>query len=86
VIGRCILHLIDSKAKGTIIVPKWPSSYFWPLFFYESDGFMPIVKDVLEFQEHSRIYKQGDNKNSIFGSPIFSSNVLAIRLDATNSV
>lgn len=29
-IGKCILHLIGTESRGTIIVPHWPSSYFWP--------------------------------------------------------
>lgn len=29
-IGKCILHLIGTESRGTIIVPLWPSSYFWP--------------------------------------------------------
>ena len=32
-IDKCISHLITSNARGTIIVSKWPSSYFWPMFF-----------------------------------------------------
>ena len=85
-IGKCISHLITSNARGTIIVPKWPSSYFWPMLFDESGQFMPIVKDVLEFHEHYRIYEHGDNINAIFGSTFFSSNVLAIKVDATNNM
>ena len=56
------------------------------MFFYESGQFMPIVKDVLEFHEHYRIYEHGDNINAIFGSTFFSSNVLAIKVDATNNM
>ena len=47
---------------------------------------MPIVKDILEFREHFTIYEQGDNIKAIFGSTVFSSNVLAIKVDATKNV
>ena len=31
--SRAINHLVKCKAKGTLIVPKWTSSPFWPLIF-----------------------------------------------------
>lgn len=81
-IGKCILHLIGTESRGTIIVPHWPSSYFWPLIFDDHNETMPAVKEVLEFREAYRIFKQGNNENSIFGSREFYSKVLAIKLDA----
>ena len=29
--SRVINHLIKSNSVGTLVVPKWPSSPFWPL-------------------------------------------------------
>lgn len=50
--------------------------------YNEYNETMPAVKEVLEFREVYRIFKQGDNKNSIFDSREFCSKVLAIKLDA----
>ncbi|XP_071148392.1 uncharacterized protein [Mytilus edulis] len=35
VVCRAIRHLILCKARGTLIVPKWPSSSFWTRFLKE---------------------------------------------------
>jgi hypothetical protein len=32
-VARSTSHLILCKAEGTLIVPKWPSSYFWTFIF-----------------------------------------------------
>ena len=32
-VSRVINHLVKCKAKGTLIVPNWTSSPFWPLIF-----------------------------------------------------
>jgi hypothetical protein len=34
--SRAINHLVECKALGILVVPKWPSVLFWPLIF-ESD-------------------------------------------------
>ena len=81
-VGKCISYLVECKAKGVLIIPKWPSAYFWPILFREN-GCQEFVADVLEFTETSRIFQHGMNVNSVFGSKLFASNVLAVRLDAT---
>ena len=32
-ISRVIRHAQGNKARGTLIIPKWPSSPFWPMLF-----------------------------------------------------
>ena len=81
-VNRCIKFLVTRKACGTLIVPKWTSSSFWPLIFKTGSMTHSYVKDVLEFQNASSIFEQGSNKNTIFGSEKFYSSVLAVRLDA----
>lgn len=80
--SQCINHLIACKAQGTLIVPKWTSSAFWPLIFTENMHYRPYVKDVLEFYETDRIFVPGNNRNSIFANGTFTGSVLAIRLCA----
>lgn len=72
-------HIVFCKAIGTLIVPKWTSSQFWPLLFDSNNFCADYIADILEFRSGQLIYVQGRNKNSLFGSTRFKSNVLAIR-------
>ena len=56
--SRAINHLVKCKAKGTLIVPKWTSSPFWPLIFEDGLEYKPYVTDVLEFTETERILER----------------------------
>ncbi|KAK3095785.1 hypothetical protein FSP39_019082 [Pinctada imbricata] len=81
-IGKCLRYIVECKAKGTLIVPKWPSSYFWPLLF-SGQNFKHFILEVLEFHKANQVFEQGMNRNSIFGTKITSSSVLAIRFDSS---
>ncbi|CAC5388127.1 unnamed protein product [Mytilus coruscus] len=82
VVCRAIKHLILCKARGTLIVPKWPSSSYWTMIFKKGSHLQPYVTDVLEFQPNQNIFIHGMNNKSLLGSSEFVSSVLAIRLDA----
>jgi hypothetical protein len=43
--------MVECKALGTLVVPKWPSVSFWPLIFETDLEYTPYVFDVLEFTE-----------------------------------
>lgn len=74
-------HIVLCKATGTMIVPKWKSAQFWPLLFDENSFCSNFVAEILEFDNSQPIFVQGRNKNSLFGSKKFRSNVLAIRFE-----
>ncbi|XP_063446947.1 uncharacterized protein LOC134726472 [Mytilus trossulus] len=80
---RSIKHIIACKARGTLVVPKWISAAFWPLIFDKHLIYQDYVKDVIVFKNTDGIYKQGSNKNTIFGIEPFGSQVLAVLLDAS---
>lgn len=40
-----IRHMSVCKAKGTLIVPRWPSAIFWPVLKTEPGKFAPFVKE-----------------------------------------
>ncbi|CAB4019105.1 Integrase recombinase xerD-like [Paramuricea clavata] len=42
-----IRHMSVCKAKGTFIVPRWPSAIFWPAIKTKPGKFAPFVKDSL---------------------------------------
>ena len=88
-IPRVLHHLQASQACGTLIVPKWQSSSFWPILFpngYEHKNHIvdevknKHIKQIYEF-ESCNVFQHGNNNNSIFGSKDFKSKVLAVRLD-----
>ena len=47
-IGSTIRHLKFCKAVGTLVIPIWPSAYFWPLIF--KDNTPHFVKDFYVFE------------------------------------
>jgi hypothetical protein len=80
---KTIKFLVNSNARGTLIVPKWSSSPFWTFIFGKNLSYRDYVQDVIEFKNTENIFQQGLNKNSIFGSN-FRASVLAVKLDAEN--
>ena len=81
--SKTINHLVACRAKGTLVVPKWPSLPFWPLIFDKNLEYKQYVQDVLEFTEVDRILAPGLNLNSIFANGTFQGKILAIKLDAS---
>jgi hypothetical protein len=45
-VSRVINHLIKSNYVGTLLVPKWPSSPFWPLVFDTSMIYKQYISDI----------------------------------------
>ena len=79
--------LMSVSGVGTLTVPEWPSSYFWPLLRTGSTQFKPFVTDclklplihdlIIEGPGQRQIYQS--NSSVISGCPSFR--VLALRLD-----
>ena len=42
-----IIHMRLCKARGVLFVPKWESSYFWPLLTKDEVLFLDFVIDFL---------------------------------------
>ena len=40
-------HLKLCKAKGALLVPVWPSSYFWPLIYPNGKQMANLIKDFI---------------------------------------
>lgn len=85
-IPRAINHLIECHGQGTLVAPYWPSSPFYPLIFGQNSIPKHFIKDILLFKPPQRIYIQGKNKNSIFGTERFASKVLVLRLACKSNV
>ena len=78
-IGQALAHLRICKAKGVLVAPKWPSSYFWPLLRNE---FSPFISEINVFKGKN-VLCHGHNKNSILGSPDFEGEVISVALDCS---
>ena len=72
-IARAINYLHVCRAIATIIVPFWPSSYFWPII---SRKFSRFVVDYKCFD--STALEHGHNTNSFLGSDRFTRFILAV--------
>ena len=75
VIARAVRHMFLHKITGTVVVPVWPSSAFWPLLMKTYGGF---IEGYFE-REGSFALELGRNVNSLLGSSSFLGYVAAIR-------
>ena len=80
-IPRVIRHLVHCKAAGTLIVPEWISSPFWPMFFGIESPYHSLVRGIITFTDVAGIFIRGSSE-SIFDGPKVKSCVLAVRLSA----
>ena len=76
-IAKTLYHAKSCKCKGTLIVPFWTSSSFWPVIL---NDFQMNIKDWMQLKG-GKVLEQGKNKNSIFGSNRFQGDVLALKLE-----
>ena len=78
-IARIIAHLRVCKAEGTLVIPLWKSSYFWPLLC--DDGrhwntlFCPRLVVLPKFKQ---LFVRGKAKNGLFGARELSFIVVAL--------
>ena len=80
-IGKLLSHMHESKAVGTLIVPMWKSSYFWPLLCSDGVHFNSFVADWVYLSARPDLFVKGRAKNKLFGSKAFKSSCVALRLD-----
>ena len=82
-VARTLAHLETCRARGTLIVPKWPSARFWPYLFrlgHRRDS----VSRIIEFSDPSGIFDDSHlGFPTIFIACSFRAPVLVIYLDAS---
>jgi len=71
-LSKVLKFMSHSKAQGTLVLPYWPSSPFWPVLVRNFGGF---VVDY-EFFEGALTVRQGRNNNSLVGSPTWSAHIV----------
>lgn len=81
-IVRTVKHLIACKASGTLIIPEWPSSYFWPYINPTTGVMSHIVTDWCVVSFCSPVFLTGRGqqqcKSAFSGNPSFRT--LALRI------
>ena len=80
-IPRVIRHAQVCAAKGTLIVPCWPSAPFWPLVCKADDQFGSFVLTVRELPLTRDLFLPGLSGNVIFNGELPNTKVLALRCD-----
>ena len=78
-VPRVVRHAQNTKASGTLIIPQWLSSPFWPLLF--PDGLTPadFVVGVIVLPNSDTLFLPGQSGANLFkGLP--NTPVLALRL------
>lgn len=79
---RVIRHAQNSKAKGTLVVPQWLSSPFWPLLFPNGTDPADFVTCWLELPGSAELILPGPSGANLFNG-IPNTPVLAIWLDCS---
>ena len=78
-VPRLLKHAKATRAKGTLIIPRWVSAPFWPLIF--PDGVNPagFVKEIRELSRMEDLFISGCSGCNLFkGVP--NTPVMALRL------
>ena len=71
----------ECKAVGTLIVPMWKSSYFWPLLYNDGMHLNSFIKHWLCLPKRPDLFVAGRAKNKLFQTKAFKSPCLALRID-----
>ena len=61
-IGSTIRHLRICKATGTLVIPVWPSAYYWPMLYPKGKAIASFVRDFYIFDPFFR----SNCNNSVF--------------------
>ena len=68
------------KAEGTLIIPLWKSSYFWPLLCEDGRHWNTFVHDWVVLPKFKQLFVRGKAKNGLFGVRELSFIVVALRI------
>jgi hypothetical protein len=61
---RTISQLALCRGHGILIIPKWPSSTFWPLLWSSEDNnFQQFVQKHIEYVKPKGFFQAGSDKH-----------------------
>ena len=75
-LSKVLIFMFRCNARGTLVVPYWPSAPFWPLLVHR---FWNFVVDY-SFFEGRLALRHGRNANSLLGSACWDGLVLAVKI------
>lgn len=80
-VAKTILHVVYCRANATLVIPKWPSSSFWPLLFDRTGNMMRHAHDILEFEKGQNIFSCQNLSTSkcVLDSRRLKSKILAVK-------
>ena len=81
-IPRVIRHAQACGAKGSIVVPLWPSAPFWPMLCpFKTGCFATFVREVRELPQVDSLFLPGLSGAVLFNGEVPNTPVLALRCD-----
>ena len=75
-----IQHALRTRARGTLVVPQWPSAVFWLMLFPDGCTIAWFIQEVRVLDKTNMVICLGKRGSNLFGSTP-NTNLLAIRLD-----
>ena len=81
-ISKVLNHIAASGARGTLVVPAWPSAAFWPMI-YTTMVFQAYSPILSRYPSVLRFFELRNYKNALLGSPNCRSRVLFLRFTAS---
>ena len=79
-VPRILWHAYNCRARGTLVVPEWPSVAFWPILFPHPDRPAAFVKEVIIIHKSELLLHPGKTGANLFKG-ITNTNMLAVQLD-----
>jgi hypothetical protein len=74
------MHLRDSRAKGTLVVPEWPAQLFMALL-RPKGVWAHFVKNVISFPSGTLMFNTAAQRCSVFNDCFSRSPMLFLLLD-----
>ena len=84
-IPRVLLHMRNCQAIGSLVVPLWPSSPFWPMICSNGDHFNDFVIDWMDLPTGQDDFIPGQC-NSIFGCEKLHFRMLVLRINFCSEI
>lgn len=77
-VAVCIEKLISEKSNGTLIIPAWKSSPYWPCLMDDKGFFKGCIKEVVNLSRNNVIIP-GKGNNGIFARESLPFDILALK-------
>ena len=80
-VPRVLRHAERCKAQGTLVIPGWESSPFWPLLYHHGGKWASFVMECKVLPLSNELIRPGRSGSSLFNGKFPNTNVLAMRLN-----